>query len=274
MLKGAIPEVEPFWALGSFEWAVRSVAYGAPLNNVSVDQFGHAAAERLLSIRSMIPHEQQTPATTPNAVTLQIPDLLPNEEQTCTVEDHRTNGIGGMGMKTHGTRHTDRDQMKKLFKGQSDARKKADQYLALTSADKKAHVARIRQLEIQLSEEQVARVDADRGITALSERNKYLQKRLDEANVAFAEAKKKLEIEITDARLQRQRVRAEQNRRIEAEKKLKEECARTEVRWQKARAFYTNQQELLEMQVADCTDEEKEAILREFQEDYGELGLK
>ncbi|KAI4704148.1 hypothetical protein J4E81_001212 [Alternaria sp. BMP 2799] len=241
MLKGAIPEVEPFWALGSFEWAVRSVAYGAPLNNVSVDQFGHAAAERLLSIRSMIPHEQQTPATTPNAVTLQIPDLLPNEEQTCTVEDHRTNGIGGM---------------------------------ALTSADKKAHVARIRQLEIQLSEEQVARVDADRGITALSERNKYLQKRLDEANVAFAEAKKKLEIEITDARLQRQRVRAEQNRRIEAEKKLKEECARTEVRWQKARAFYTNQQELLEMQVADCTDEEKEAILREFQEDYGELGLK
>ena len=164
--------------------------------------------------------------------------------------------------------------MKKLFKGQSDARKKVDQYLALTSADKKAHVARIRQLEVQLSEAQVARADADRSTTALSERNKYLQKRLDETNIAFAEAREKLETEITDARLQRQRVRAEQNRRIEAENKLKEKCARTEARWQKARAFYINQQELLEMQVADCTDEEKEAILKEFQEDYRELGLK
>jgi len=43
---------------------------------------------------------------------------------------------------------------------------------------------------------------------------------------------------------------------------------------QKARAFYTNQKELLEIQVANCTDEEKEATMKAFEQDYGELGVE
>jgi len=109
--------------------------------------------------------------------------------------------------------------MKKLFKDQSAAREKVDEFLALTSAKKETHVARIRQLEAQLSEEQVARSDADRARTALHERNKLLQGRLDKTHIEVAEEREKLKNEISDARLSKKKLRAELNRRIESEKK-------------------------------------------------------
>ena len=93
MLKGAIPEFEDFWALGSFEWAVKSVANGAPLNDISVDQFGHDAAERLLSVRSMVPYGQQIPATTPNKINQQSQDAIPKKEQKRAAEIHSINKI-------------------------------------------------------------------------------------------------------------------------------------------------------------------------------------
>jgi len=96
MLKGAIPQVEYFWSLGSFEWAVKSVANGAPLNDISVEQFGHDAAERLLCVRSMIPYGQQTPATTPNQVDHRSQDTVPNEEQK-RAENHSMNRIEEKG---------------------------------------------------------------------------------------------------------------------------------------------------------------------------------
>ena len=164
--------------------------------------------------------------------------------------------------------------MKKLFKDQSAARKKVDDCLALTSAEKEAHIAKIRRLETQLSKEQVARADADRAKTAFRERSEYLQGRLDSTRIENAEAREKLKSEASDARLWKQRVRAEQNRRIEAEKKQKEDGADTEAKLQKARAFYINQRELLEIQVSDCTEEEKDAIMRAFKEEYGELGVE
>lgn len=93
-----MPNVEYFGALGSFEWAVKSVANEAPLNNVSVDEFSYAAAERLLSIRSMVPCGQQASATTSTKLVLQgQAATLSNEEQTCTLEKHTTDRIEGMG---------------------------------------------------------------------------------------------------------------------------------------------------------------------------------
>ena len=91
MLKGAIPEFEDFWALGSFEWAVKSVANGAPLNDISVDQFGHDAAERLLSVRSTVPYGQQTPATTPNKINQRGQDTVSEKEQKRAAEIHSIN---------------------------------------------------------------------------------------------------------------------------------------------------------------------------------------
>jgi len=164
--------------------------------------------------------------------------------------------------------------MKQFFKDQSAVRKNADEFLALTSAEKKAHVARIRQLEAQLSEERVARTNANRARVALDERNKLLQGRLDKTCIEIAEEREKLKNEISYARLSKQRVRAELNRRIESENKRKEDGTSTEAKLQKARAFYTNQKELLEIQVSDCTDQKKEAIMKAFEQDYGELGVE
>ncbi|KAI4669405.1 uncharacterized protein J4E79_001448 [Alternaria viburni] len=262
MLKGAIPEFEYFWALGSFEWAVKSVANGAPLNDISVDQFGHDAAERLLSVRSTVLYGQQTPATTPNKINQRGQDTVPKEEQKRAAEIHSINRI------------EEKNQMKQFFKEQSAVQKNVDEFLALTSVEKKAHVARIRQLEAQLSEERVARIDANRTRIALHDRNKLLQGQLDKTCIEIAKEREKLKNEISDTRLSKQRIRAELNRQIESEKKRKEDCASTEAKLQKARAFYTNQKELLEIQVADCTDEKKKAIMKAFEQDYGELGVE
>jgi len=165
--------------------------------------------------------------------------------------------------------------MKKLFKDQKDARRKIDEDMAATSAQKEAHKARIQLLENELSEAQAARKATDGAMAALHERHEQMQKLLDNSRIENEEVRKKLKTlgnsSVKYARLWKQRARAERDRRSEAEDKLKEERARTEARMQKARAFYTNQKELLEIQVSECPEEEKESIMEAFKAEYGEL---
>ena len=165
--------------------------------------------------------------------------------------------------------------MKKFFEDQKDARRKIDEDMATTSAQKETHIARIQVLENELSEAQAARKATDGAMAALHERHKQMQKLLDNSRTENEEVRNKLKTlansSVRDARVWKQRVRAEQNRRSEAEDKLKEECARKESRWEKAQAFYTNQKELLEIQVAECPEEEKESIMEAFKAEYGEL---
>ncbi|KAI4952310.1 hypothetical protein J4E91_003772 [Alternaria rosae] len=191
MLEGVIPNVEYFWALGSFEWAVKSVANGAPLNNVSVDEFSHAAAERLLSIRSMVPCGQQASAATSTQLVLQgQAATLSNEEQTCTLEKHTTDRIEGMGVIQQGTHHTDR--MKKLFNDQKDAWNKINEELATTSAEKEAYVTRIQVLSHELAGEKLAHLEANSTIDRLHAREEKMQKLLDKSRIDIEEARGKL----------------------------------------------------------------------------------
>ncbi|KAI4709692.1 hypothetical protein J4E89_005708 [Alternaria sp. Ai002NY15] len=158
---------------------------------------------------------------------------------------------------------------------QKDARRKIDEDMAAVSAQREAHIARIQLLEKDLSDAQAARKATDGAMAALHERHDQMQKLLDNSRIENDEVRKKLKTlgnsSVKYARLWKQRARAERDRRSEAENKLKEECARTEARMQKARAFYTNQKELLEIQVAECPEEEKESLMEAFKAEYSEL---
>ncbi|KAI4934399.1 hypothetical protein J4E85_002255 [Alternaria conjuncta] len=197
------------------------------------------------------------------------------EDLMRTVKNRVPEEMEGTGTTKQEAHHTDRNQMKKLFKDQKDARRKIDEDMAATSAQKEAHIARIQVLENELSEAQAARKATDGAMAALHERHKQMQKLLDNSRTENEEVRKNLKTlgnsSVKYARLWKQRARAERDRRSEAEDKLKEECARTEARMQKARAFYINQKELLEIQVAECPEEEKESIMEAFKAEYGEL---
>lgn len=56
-----------------------------------------------------------------------------------------------------------------------------------------------------------------------------------------------------------------------AEEKLARYRTTTEARLQMMEAFYVSQKELLELQVKDCALEEKQVILKEFEDEYGDL---
>ncbi|KAI4672657.1 uncharacterized protein J4E78_001158 [Alternaria triticimaculans] len=275
LLKGAIPPFKYPWAMDNFEWAVRSVANGAPLNNVPTTKFSADVETRMRSIQTMLPSAPHASAMLPAKIGTQGRGTSLTEDLMRTVKNRVPEEIEGTGTTKQEAHHTDRNQMKKLFKDQKDARRKIDEDMAATSAQKEAHIARIQVLENELSEAQAARKATDGAMAALHERHKQMQKLLDNSRTENEEVRNKLKTlansSVRDARVWKQRVRADQNRRSEAEAKLKEECARKESRWEKAQAFYTNQKELLEIQVAECPEEEKESIMEAFKAEYGEL---
>ncbi|KAI4646803.1 hypothetical protein J4E93_005027 [Alternaria ventricosa] len=278
LLKGAITPFKYPWALDNFEWAVRSVANGASLNNIPTTKFSADAETRMRSVQAMLPSAPHASAMLPAEIGIQDRGIATMEDLRRTVKNHvpeEPKEIEEIGTAKQEAHHTRRNQMKKLLKDQKDARRKIEQDMDAASAQKEAHMARIQLLEDELSEAQAARKAADGIVEALHERHEQLQKLLDRSRTENREVRNKLKTlgnsSVKDARVWRQRVRAEQNRRSEAEDKVKEECARTEARMQKARAFYTNQKQLLEIQIAECPEEEKESIMEAFKAEYGEL---
>jgi len=97
LLKGAITPFKYPWNLWNFEWAVKSVANGAPLNNIPTAKFRDDAEMRMRSMQSMLSSAPHASAMLPADVGVQDRSFVPMEDLTCTVKDHTSEEIEGTG---------------------------------------------------------------------------------------------------------------------------------------------------------------------------------
>lgn len=169
-------------------------------------------------------------------------------------------------------------QMKELLQERDIERQKPIDHVTTLTAEKDALETRVKFLEEQMNAERSARDTAEAEKTKLSalvdsekvhceaagkakeNLSKELaaeRKMLEEAKHISLELKKNLEV----AEL----------KQTEAEKQLQDYRILTAAKLNKAKAFYASQKELLGLQVKNCEPERKEAILKAFEEEYGEL---
>ncbi|KAF1943069.1 hypothetical protein EJ02DRAFT_453778 [Clathrospora elynae] len=168
------------------------------------------------------------------------------------------------------------DLMKELFRNkEAERREPIDDMTALAATAK--------QLEDQLSKEQTAHASTARAkVVQLEEVQESCNTACDENDRLKADiqnergmreaaerAKRSLENKLADEK----KTRAETEVKIRAEdkKSIMKHRASTEAELKKARVFYASQKELLPLQVENCAPAEKEAIVKAFEEEYGEL---
>jgi hypothetical protein len=132
--------------------------------------------------------------------------------------------------------------------------------------------AQVQQLHNDLRTEKRSRVDAETSTAKLKIQLDAEQDHRTVRSNELAQAKLSLKASRTASNTAEAKLAEEAKLRVEADKALKNYCTTVEAKLKISRAFYDSQKELPELQVAACAPELKAAILRAFEDEYGELG--